>query len=226
MRQNNPEDTIKVAEVVPRKGVRVGKPDKIVTTAMRVKTAFPQSGGVTTGSGGNFYSPELSTDFLELPQSVDEQRNYYRFFYDHEPFVGQAIDLHTELPLSKLRLGMPKAKNRDLAEKSLRFCERWAKKVHLLQRLIEIVHEYHLIGEVFIWCENSTGEMPREIKEQLVREITPDGEARERWEEFADANEREIKWLKQNYAGWTALRCLPPEQIHMESFPFTDEKLI
>ena len=44
-----------------------------------------------------------STDFLELPQSLDEQRNYYRFFYRSDPFVGQAIDLHTELPLSKLR---------------------------------------------------------------------------------------------------------------------------
>ena len=40
----------------------------------RVKIAMT-TGGSMLGSGGNFYSPELSTDFLELPQSQDEQRN-------------------------------------------------------------------------------------------------------------------------------------------------------
>jgi len=64
-------------------------------------------GGSAIGSGGNFYSPELSTDFLELPQSLDEQRNYFRFFYRADPFVGQAMDIHRELPLSKIRLGRP-----------------------------------------------------------------------------------------------------------------------
>ena len=34
----------------------------------RVKVAMTTSGSMM-GSGGNFYSPELSTDFLELPQS-------------------------------------------------------------------------------------------------------------------------------------------------------------
>ena len=58
----------------------------------RVKVAMTTS-GTQMGSGGNFYSPELSTDFLELPQSQDEQRNYFRFFYRTDPFVGQAVDL-------------------------------------------------------------------------------------------------------------------------------------
>jgi hypothetical protein len=34
---------------------------------------------------GNFYSPELSTDFLEMPETLEERRQYYRFFYDNEP---------------------------------------------------------------------------------------------------------------------------------------------
>jgi hypothetical protein len=29
---------------------------------------------------GGFYSPELSTDFLELPQGVQEEGAYSRFF--------------------------------------------------------------------------------------------------------------------------------------------------
>ncbi len=225
-RKNNPEDTVKVAEVGQRPGVVVGKPGKVITTAMRSKVAFPVSGNTSSGSGGNFYSPELSTDFLELPQSIDEQRNFYRFFYDYDPFVGQAIDLSTDLPLSKLRVGMPTARNRELAERAMRFCTKWSKRVKLLQRLLEITHEWNLIGEVYPFLEDTNPEMPRDVREELIREITAEDEIVERWQEYPDANEREVKWLNQNYKGWTAVRCLPPEQVRVESFPFTDKKLV
>lgn len=229
-RANKPEDTVIVAKLPPRKpkggiAVKVGKPRKIMTAALR-RTAAPQTGGTTTGAGGNFYSPELSTDFLELPQSRDEQRSYYRHFYDYDPFVGQAIDQHEELPLSKLRLNKPRAKNKELADKSMRFCEKWAKRIKLLDRLISIVHEYFLLGEAWIYCEDTSPDLPNEVRCKMYREITEDGGLIERWEEFADADEREIEWLKKNYKGWTAVRCLPPEQIHMESFGFTDAKII
>lgn len=225
-KKNNPEDTVKVLEVASRSGVVVGKPKKVVTTAMRPKVAFPLAGSTSSGSGGNFYSPELSTDFLELPQSIDEQRNFYRFFYDYDPFVGQAIDLSTDLPLSKLRVGMPNARNRELAERAMRFCTKWAKRVKLLQRLLEITHEWNLIGEVYPFLEDTNPDMPREVREQLIREITAEGEMLERWEPYPDADEREIKWLNQNYKGWTAIRCLPPEQVRVEFFPFADKKLV
>lgn len=225
-RKTSLDDAVQVATVPPRPNVKVGKPGKVITSAMRAKVAFPMSGGVQSGSGGNFYSPELSTDFLELPQSIDEQRNFYRFFYDYDPFVGQAIDLHTELPLSKLRIGMPEARNRELAEKAMRFCTKWAKRNKLLQRLMEITHEWNLIGEVNVFVEDTNPDLPREVREQMIREITADGQLLERWEEYPDADEREIKWLNQNYKGWTAVRILPPEQVRVESFPFTDEKLV
>ena len=226
VKRNDPADTTVVRDVPPRKGVTVGKPRKIATGVMRSKMAFPSSGGSMAGYGGNWYSPELSTDFLELPQSIDEQRNYYRFFYDNDPFVGQALDLHTELPLSKLRLAKPKARDKEMGERAMRFCEKWAKKIHLLHRLIEILHELNLIGEAFIFCEDTNEDMPREIREEAIREILPDGEVREAWQEYPDADERAAKWLSKKYKGWTALRVLPPEQIKMESFPFTDEKIL
>ena len=94
-----------------KKKAKSGKPRKITSSMMKAKTASLTTSlghaGTIEGSGGNFYSPELSTDFLELPQSLHEQWNYYRFFYRSEPFVGQAVDLHTELPLSKIRIGIP-----------------------------------------------------------------------------------------------------------------------
>lgn len=228
-RKNAPQDTMKVAEMLPnRKGVQVGRPQKVVTGAQRSKMAFPYTNGTVGGSGGNFYSPELSTDFLELPQTLDEQRNCYRFFYDNDTFVAQAVDLLGKLPLSKVRLTMPQARNRDLAERSLRFFEKWARRVHLLQRLGEITHEYNLIGEAAIFCEDSSPDMPRDIWEEPVRAVLPDGSLQETWmsRNKGDARERAVEWLKKNYKGWTNIRVLPPEQVKVETFSFTDEKLV
>ena len=215
-----------------KKKAKTGKPRKITSSMMRAKTASAYGGGMSLGNGGsvegiggNFYSPELSTDFLELPQSLHEQWNYYRFFYRTEPFVGQAVDLHTELPISKVRIGMAKAKDRDLAVKATRFCERWAQRIGLLHRLLAITHDRNLIGEVFIWCEDANDEMPREIREEEVRILQEDGTAVEKWVARSDADERAVKWLKKNYKGWTGIRVLPPEQIRMESFNFTDERI-
>lgn len=229
MKKNDPKHTIKVAKMDPPKGdVKIGKPKKVITASQMIKTSSVWGAGGQTvlGMGGNWYSPELSTDFLELPQSIDEQRNFYRFFYRHEPFVGQAVDLHTELPLSKLRLAPPNCKNKDLGKKALRFCEKWAERVNLLQRLISIAHDYNLLGEANIFCEDTNPEMPREVREECVREITAEGETVEKWEAYEDADDRAVAWLQKNYKGWTAIRVLPPEQIHIESFPFTDEKLV
>lgn len=184
------------------------------------------SGAVAQASAGNFYSPELSTDFLELPQSLNEQWNYYRFFYNNEPFVGQAIDLHGELPLSKVRLARPKAKSRKMAEASLRFCEKWVERIGLLQRLLEIVHDYFLIGEVFIFCEDANPEMPREIREKVVRRVESDGTLTETWVEREDADETSAQWMRKHYKGITSVRTYPPEQIHIETFPFTNEVII
>lgn len=212
-----------------KKKEKSGKPRKITSSMMRAKTASLTTSlghaGTIEGSGGNFYSPELSTDFLELPQSLHEQWNYYRFFYRSEPFVGQAVDLHTELPLSKIRIGIPEAKNRDLAVAATRFCTRWAKNIGLLHRLLGIVHERNLIGEVFIWMEEAGEDMPREIRYEMRRELTEDGDVTEEEVEREDADERAVAWLKKNYKGWTGIRVLPPEQVQMQSFNFTNERL-
>src|SRR5690606_14960304 len=69
---------------------------------------FGSLGNTTLSNAQNFFSFQLSTDFLELPQSVQERREVYRHIYNNNAVVAQAIDLHTELPLSKIRLVAPK----------------------------------------------------------------------------------------------------------------------
>jgi hypothetical protein len=157
-----------VNKVNTKSKAKVKPVKKLTASEMKSRVKVAMSSAPMLGGGGNFYSPELSTDFLELPQSLDEQRNFYRFFYRTDPFVGQAIDLHTELPLSKIRLGMPVAKNKEIARKALAFCEKWAKRVGLLHRLIEIIHEYNLLGEVFVFCEDNNPDMPKEVTHYRV----------------------------------------------------------
>jgi len=89
-----------------------------------------------------------------------------------------------------------------------------------------ITHEYNLLGEAYIFCEDANPEIPQDIRGNVIREVLEDGEVRERFEEYPDANEREVAWLTKNYKGWTQVRVLPPEQVKVESFPYTDEKLI
>lgn len=222
------QDGSEVSRVPVRAKISTGKPKRLQKVAsMRLGYTGMGLGTANTvdASFGNFYSPELSTDFLELPQSRAEQWAYYRFFYEHNPYVGQAIDLHTELPLSKIRLNVPKAKDREVALAATRFCERWARQVKLLHRLISIVHEYHLIGDVFIFAEDNNPEMPDNLLVEKIPALMDDGTLGE-VEQPKEQNGEAVAWLKKNYKGWTAIRCLPPEQVKVESFNFTDEKMI
>lgn len=228
-----------VRELPPRPpGVRVGKPRKLDARVLRSKQAAfgggigggyggigvgGVGGNTALGSGGNFYSPELSTDFLELSQSLDELRQYFRFFYDNNAMVGQAIDLITELPMSKVVFGFPQAKNQELARKAKRFCEKWAKRTDFFNVLLSVTHEYHKLGEAFIWCEDTSPDEPDDFFE-VVSYIDEQGVAHEDevLKEDPETRQRHLEWLQKNYKGWTKIRTLPPEQIHMEKIPHTD----
>lgn len=123
---------------------------KYATTSFgfNMKTAFDSYGsGDTIGSQhGNFYSPQLSTDFLEKPQNMRERRAWYRHFYHSNEFVAQAIDLHSQLPLSKVRLEKPKCKNHEYSEYVYDFFLDMCNDVKLFKSLMEISHEYNLLG--------------------------------------------------------------------------------
>lgn len=225
MRETDMTNAEVVGRVRTRSKAKTGRPDPVAITTMRSKVAFPMGGDVSSASAGSFYSAELSTDFLEKPQSTDEQRNFYRYFYRTDPFVGQAVDVHTDLPLSKTRITVPKCRDEELGRRAHRFCERWAERIGLLHRLTEIVHEYTLLGEVFVYPEDTSPDMPRTVTHTISRELDGEGNISEKEVEREDADNRAAAWMLKNYRGWTAIRVIPPEQVHMESFPFTDEKI-
>ena len=188
----------------------------------------------------SFFSPQLSTDFLELPQSLREKREIYRHFYNTDPLVGQAIDLHTELPLSKVRFASPKPKTcpkgfanpESYGRYILWFFSTWAKKSRLLTHLITAVHHYWLDGSIFIFAEDSTVDVPQDVgyeKRQIGTSsyVDEDGNAKEEsefgWVEKADREEQELAYYQKHYKGWDKLIILPIDQVKVTTYSFTDK---
>jgi len=216
--------------------------EKAARQQYRNKTAMygGDIGANTTLSGNQaFFSPQLSTDFLELPQSLREKREIYRHFYNTDEMVAQAIDLHTELPLSKVRLAAPKPRTfpknfksqDDYAKYILTFFERMTKRVKLFQRLITLVHHYWLDGTVIAFAEDSEVVVPEDVgyDKQVVKksELTDDGETREvddaAWVEKPNREDEELKYYQKHYQGWDRLLVFPIDQIKITSFNYTDK---
>ena len=212
----------------------------VLRTAADGFVVDPISGRNTVQSGtSSFFSPQLSTDFLELPQSLREKREIYRHFYNTDPLVGQAIDLHTELPLSKVRLAAPKPRMapkgfkdaEDYGKYILTFFERLSKRLKLFQRLITSVHHLWLDGTVFIFAEDSEVQVPAEIghTKQVNQNsvLTDDGEAREEneevWVENAGKEDEEFAYYQKHYQGWSRIIIFPIDQVKVTTFSYTDK---
>ncbi len=191
-------------------------------------------GGAISNADSAFYSPQLSTDFLELPQSEREKRELFRFWYTTHPIVGAAIDFHTDVPMSKIRLSLPKGKDVNRNKQILHFYEQMCKRIRLFQTLYDATHEYWLHGNVFVFCEDHdltetiSEEMLADITEEEVGEVDYAGRARTRLErkrQLKPESER-VKNLREhvakNYRGWERLQILPPEQVKLEVFQYTN----
>lgn len=192
-------------------------------------------GGAIRGADTSFYSPQLSTDFLELPQSEREKRELYRFWYNTHPIVGAAIDFHTDVPMSKIRLSLPKGSDVKRNKQILHFYTRMCDRLRLFQTLYDATHDYWLHGNVFIFAEDHdlSEDVPEELiateVEEEVGEVDYAGRAKKRLEkrkELKPETEREQnirKFVQEKYLGWERLQILPPEQVKLETFQYTNK---
>jgi len=196
-------------------------------------------GNTSMSQTDNFFSPQLGPDFMELPQSLREKREIYRHFYNTDEIVGQAIDLHTELPLSKIRLTTPAPRTapegfegpEDYGKYILSFFERMSTRLKLFQRLITAVHHYWLDGTCALFAEDSNVDVPMEVGHELNVEtkaiLTDSGEAVERAEETwmagDDLDAKELAFYTKQYQGWARLIILPIDKVKITTFSFTDK---
>ncbi len=181
------------------------------------------SGGVSDSAQGNFYSPQLSTDFLEKPQNQRERRAWYRNFYYSNEFVGRAIDLHTTLPLSKIRLEKPQCSNSEQSEYIYNFYVDMCNDIKLFKTLTEISFEKNLLGSCYIFHEDHEPyKLGDNQNEDKVRELKEAGkkESERLYSQF------KILDRDPNYLGWRKLIILPPDQVRMKKIPLSDDLLI
>jgi hypothetical protein len=112
-------------------------------------------GYANIGDSGNigYMGFEFPVDALELPASRPEELRYYRIAYDRDPVVNSAINLHTELPMSKMTLEKPKCTSEEFADFVFDFYQGMVNDTKMFQTLIDAVREYWTIGEAFLFVE-------------------------------------------------------------------------
>ena len=155
-----------------------------------------------------YYSYEFPVDALELPASRAEELRFYRLAYDRDPIVGRAIDLHTELPLSKMELGKPKCSSDEYADFVFDEYQRFVGNTRLFQVLIDAVREYWTIGETFIFVEKDADIEPCDEARKLTEE-DDDGDATEPGKEsefhspLGGTSDRILEYLQPEHrAAW------------------------
>ncbi|OPZ37448.1 MAG: hypothetical protein BWY99_01867 [Synergistetes bacterium ADurb.BinA166] len=196
---------------------------------------FGNSGaGSINAADSAFYSPQLSTDFLELPQSEREKRELFRFWYTVHPIVGAAIDFHTDVPMSKIRLSLPKGKDLKKNKQILHFFEQMTNRVHLFQTLYDATHEYWLHGNCFLFCEDHDltssidDSLLSNVTEEEIAEVDYAGRAQKKIETRLEPKPEDEQtaaireFVAQNYRGWERIQILPPEQVKLEVFQYTN----
>ena len=197
---------------------------KYSTTTFGFNSRRAYSGGssvdVAGSTQGNFYSPQLSTDFLEKPQNLRERRAWYRTFYNSNEFVGQAIDLHSTLPISKIKLDKPKSQNSDFADYIYDFFLDMCNDLKLTRVLLEGSHEYYLIGNVFFFCEDHDPYSKEDDTGKEILKETGKAKTEDLYEKF------KIIDKDPNYKGFRKIVILPPDQVRVKKIPLSDDCLI
>jgi hypothetical protein len=128
----------------------------ITSSVGSLKTAQVVSGGSTyggyKGSGDTVkqspevYSPLWLNSNISIPRDKATINAWSRAFYALNPFVHNAINLHSTYPISKLNITCA---NKEIED----FFNQMIEEIDLLNVCIQIAQEYWLLGEAFPYAE-------------------------------------------------------------------------
>jgi len=115
--------------------------------------AVSSAGGTFHGAHGNtvkqipeVYSPLWLNSNLNLPRDRATINAWCRSFFALNPFVHNAICLHSTYPISKLNIKCP---NKDIEK----FFNDMIEEIDLMNVCVQIAQEYWLLGEAFVYAE-------------------------------------------------------------------------
>lgn len=110
------------------------------------------SGGGFRGNGDTqkqiqeVYSPLWLSSNLNLPRDRATINAWCRAFFALNPFVHNAISLHSTYPISKLNIKCP---NKDIEK----FFNDMIEELDLMNVCVQIAQEFWLLGEAFVYAE-------------------------------------------------------------------------
>lgn len=102
--------------------------------------------GDTVKQTPEVYSPLWLNSNLNLPRDRATINAWCRSFYALNPFVHNAINLHSTYPISKLSIKCP---NKDIEK----FFNDMIEEIDLMNICVQIAQEYWLLGESFVYSE-------------------------------------------------------------------------
>ncbi|MDO8640911.1 MAG: hypothetical protein Q7R33_05155 [Nitrosarchaeum sp.] len=126
------------------------------TKAMKIVSHFAKTAAADIRQSiPTFYHPDFEPSSLILPKDRIEINSWCNYFYKYDALVSTAIDMHSELPLSKIRLDLPKTQNKKTANRILEHYVDMIGNtgVDLFNKLLMFGIEYHKIGNVFPWAQ-------------------------------------------------------------------------
>jgi hypothetical protein len=102
--------------------------------------------GDTVKQTPEVYSPLWLNSNLNLPRDRATINAWCRSFFALNPFVHNAICLHSTYPISKLNIKCP---NKDIEK----FFNDMIEEIDLMNICVQIAQEYWLLGEAFVYAE-------------------------------------------------------------------------
>ncbi len=111
-----------------------------------VPGSFRGGVGDTVKQTPEVYSPLWLNSNLNLPRDRATINAWCRSFYALNPFVHNAINLHSTYPISKLNIKCP---NKDIEN----FFNNMIEEIDLMNICVQIAQEYWLLGESFVYAE-------------------------------------------------------------------------
>jgi len=97
---------------------------------------------------------EQNGGLLYWPVTLREKYSWYRYWSRSDAYIGRALELLSDLPMSKLTLNMPKMEGKkELKEEIFRFFTYQMEVLNLFDMCQSILWEWNMIGNVYIFHE-------------------------------------------------------------------------
>ena len=139
---SNLDDEFSKARV--QKSYVVTGEEELLKRASRARVVRGSLAPSTTRVVEPFYSPFLERTTIELPTSYKDRVKWRRYFFENEPIVGAALELHAVFPLSTFWI----AHEDSIIKQDF---EDMCEELELFEFLLDMLLEYWICGECFTY---------------------------------------------------------------------------